>query len=75
MGLPDREYYTSDDAKMKQLRDAYVAHVARSRGAYDAILYDLYEGPHAATQTADDPLYGASALASDADATAFTCAP
>jgi spermidine synthase len=39
------------------------AHVARSRGAYDAILYDLYEGPHAATQRPDDPLYGPSALA------------
>jgi spermidine synthase len=32
-------------------------------GAYDAILYDLYEGPHAATQAADDPLYGPHALA------------
>jgi spermidine synthase len=32
-------------------------------GAYDAILLDLYEGPHAATQRADDPLYGPTALA------------
>jgi spermidine synthase len=39
------------------------AHVAGARAAYDAILYDLYEGPHAATQAADDPLYGPSALA------------
>jgi spermidine synthase len=31
--------------------------------SYDAILLDLYEGPHAATQSADDPLYGPSALA------------
>jgi spermidine synthase len=29
----------------------------------DAILLDLYEGPHAATQRADDPFYGKSALA------------
>lgn len=32
-------------------------------GAYDAIVLDLYEGPHAATQRDDDPLYGPSALA------------
>jgi spermidine synthase len=31
-------------------------------GRYDAILLDLYEGPHAATQRADDPFYGRSAL-------------
>ncbi|HEY2743793.1 MAG TPA: spermidine synthase [Polyangia bacterium] len=40
------------------------AQIARApRGAWDAILLDLYEGPHAATQAADDPLYGAAALA------------
>jgi len=34
-------------------------HLARAPGgAFDAILFDLYEGPHAATQSADDPLYG-----------------
>lgn len=32
-------------------------------GAYDAIVLDLYEGPHAATQKANDPFYGAAALA------------
>jgi spermidine synthase len=32
-------------------------------GSCDAIVLDLYEGPHAATQRADDPLYGPSALA------------
>lgn len=32
-------------------------------GAYDAILLDLYEGPHAATQRGEDPLYGGRALA------------
>jgi spermidine synthase len=31
-------------------------------GAFDAVLLDLYEGPHAATQAVDDPLYGAPAL-------------
>jgi spermidine synthase len=33
------------------------------RGHYDAIVLDLYEGPHAATQRADDPFYGRAALA------------
>jgi spermidine synthase len=32
------------------------------RGRYDAILLDLYEGPHAATQRHDDPFYGRAAL-------------
>lgn len=31
-------------------------------GAFDAIVLDLYEGPHAATQPHDDPVYGAAAL-------------
>jgi spermidine synthase len=34
---------------------------ARAR-TYDAILLDLYEGPHAAVNRADHPLYGAGAL-------------
>jgi spermidine synthase len=33
------------------------------RGAYDAILLDLYEGPNAASQRGDDPFYGPGALA------------
>jgi len=32
------------------------------RGHYDVIILDLYEGPHAATQRADDPFYGRAAL-------------
>ena len=41
-----------------------VAHVIASAppASYDAIVLDLYEGPHAATQRADDPFYGAAAL-------------
>jgi spermidine synthase len=31
-------------------------------GGYDAIILDLYEGPNAATQRADDPFYSAAAL-------------
>src|SRR5438876_3237149 len=30
LGLPDRDYYTNDDAKSKATRDEYVAHVART---------------------------------------------
>jgi spermidine synthase len=34
----------------------------RARGL-DAVVLDLYEGPHAATQRRDDPLYGTGAIA------------
>lgn len=38
--------------------------VARARpGQYDAIIIDLYEGPHAAGRRPNDPLYGRAALA------------
>src|SRR5256714_2881917 len=30
LGLPDRDYYTADDAKSKQTRDEYQKHVART---------------------------------------------
>ena len=29
LGLPDRDYYTKDDARSRELRDKYVAHVQR----------------------------------------------
>lgn len=29
LGLPDRDYYLKDDAKFKQIREAYVKHVAK----------------------------------------------
>lgn len=32
-------------------------------GGFDLILLDLYEGPNSSTQAADDPFYGAGALA------------
>ncbi len=32
------------------------------RDHYQAIILDLYEGPHAATQRTDDPFYGSEAL-------------
>jgi spermidine synthase len=42
-----------------------VARVIRdvAPGSYDAILLDLYEGPHAASQRGDDSFYGPGALA------------
>jgi spermidine synthase len=36
---------------------------AASPAHYHAIMLDLYEGPHAATQRRDDPFYGPAALA------------
>lgn len=48
--------------------DVRVADVARTiadarPAAFDAILLDLYEGPYAVTQAADDPFFGPTALA------------
>jgi spermidine synthase len=40
-----------------------VADAIASGVRYDAILLDLYEGPHGATQRHDDPFYGRAALA------------
>lgn len=41
-----------------------IADAARGpRASYDAIILDLYEGPHEATQRRGDPFYGAKALA------------
>ena len=50
-----------------------VADVARviaeaPAGSYDAIILDLYEGPHEAINRASDPLYGQTALQSAATA-------
>ncbi|HNX49952.1 MAG TPA: M13 family metallopeptidase, partial [Thermoanaerobaculaceae bacterium] len=36
LGLPDRDYYTKDDASSKELRDKYVQHVARMLGLLGA---------------------------------------
>jgi spermidine synthase len=47
-----------------ELRIEDVARAIRARSAaWDAIVLDLYEGPNAATQRDDDPLYGDAALA------------
>ena len=57
----------TDDALRDRRVRVVIDDVARviasaPRGHYDAIVLDLYEGPHAATQRADDPLYGRAAL-------------
>ncbi|HEY3358351.1 MAG TPA: spermidine synthase [Polyangia bacterium] len=51
-----------DDARVTVAVADVTAVIAAARGL-DAIILDLYEGPHAATQGAADPLYGAAALA------------
>ena len=51
------------DPRVRVVIDDVAAVIAGApRGRYDAILLDLYEGPHAATQVADDPFYGRAAL-------------
>jgi len=46
LGLPDRDYYLKDDARSKELRDKYVAFVAK--------MFELYgEKPEDAKATAD----------------------
>jgi spermidine synthase len=58
--LTDR---ATDDPRVTIVVDDVARYVAGLRaGTCDAILLDLYEGPHAATQPADDPLYGPTAL-------------
>jgi spermidine synthase len=52
------------DPRVHVVIDDVAAVIARApRARYDAILLDLYEGPNAATQRADDPCYGRAALA------------
>jgi hypothetical protein len=43
-----------------RIRDC--AKLAESDGVYDAIVLDLFEGPHAGTNAKRDPLYGSQAI-------------
>jgi spermidine synthase len=53
-----------DDPRVRVvIGDVARAIAGASNGHYHAILLDLYEGPHAATQRTDDPFYGKAALA------------
>jgi spermidine synthase len=44
--------------------NAYIAKASQNRAEprFDAVLLDLYEGPHSATQEEDDPCWGVTAL-------------
>jgi len=53
-----------DDPRVRVvIGDVARAIAGAPNGHYHAILLDLYEGPHAATQRTDDPFYGKAALA------------
>src|SRR5262249_4675931 len=53
-----------DDRRVSvEVADVSRVIAAAPPGSYDAILLDLYEGPHQATNPAHDPLYGSAALA------------
>jgi spermidine synthase len=45
-----------------QVADVAKVIAAAAPASYDAVLLDLYEGPHQATNHTNDPLYGAAAL-------------
>jgi spermidine synthase len=53
------------DRRVTIVVDDVARFMARSQDekSWDVILLDLYEGPHAATQPHDDPLYGPTAIA------------
>jgi spermidine synthase len=51
------------DHRVEVVVDDVARVIARApAGSYDAIILDLYEGPHEATRRAGDPLYGAEAV-------------
>jgi spermidine synthase len=52
-----------NDPRVRVVIDDVAAVIARASGDYHAIIIDLYEGPNAATQGANDPFYGKTALA------------
>jgi spermidine synthase len=56
-----------DDPRVTVVIDDVAAKVAQAAQAgaqrFDAVIIDLYEGPHAATDARNDPFYGSRALA------------
>lgn len=64
----------ADDPRVAITMDdvsAVIAGAAKSaREQFDAIIIDLYEGPHARTDAVNDPFYGSRALRKTADALA-----
>ncbi len=54
-----------DDSRVKVVIDNVAAAIARatqSAERFDAIIIDLYEGPHTGTDAVNDPFYGSRAL-------------
>jgi len=47
---------------------AIIARQGKPTGNYDAIIIDLYEGPHARTDSRNDPFYGSQAIAKTREA-------
>jgi len=56
LGLPDRDYYTKDDARSQEIRGKYVAHVTR-------VFQLLGDGPEAAARHAGSVMEMETALA------------
>ncbi len=60
------------DSRVTIMLDDVAAVILRasrpSAEKFDAIIIDLYEGPHAGTDTIDDPFYGSRALKATRDA-------
>jgi spermidine synthase len=56
----------ADDPRVFVVNDDVAAVIAKAARAgserYDAIIIDLYEGPHAGTDASNDPFYGSHAL-------------
>jgi spermidine synthase len=50
------------DVKIADVTDLIRGTAQGSGKGYDAIVLDLYAGPHAATHKSDDPLYGSRAI-------------
>ena len=60
---PSTRHAVDDPRVTVELADVARVIADAAPGSLDAILLDLYEGPNAASQEADDPFYGPAALA------------
>jgi spermidine synthase len=56
----------ADDPRVSVVNDDVAAVIAKAAGPgeerFDAVIIDLYEGPHAGTDASNDPFYGSRAL-------------
>ena len=70
--LAELNQKAADDPRVFVMNDDVAALIAKAAGPgnerYDAIIIDLYEGPHAGTDASNDPFYGSRALKKTADA-------